>query len=399
MQQNQRKIYKALRRKYDTYTIGYVTFNVCYMLKFCRFMPIYMIVKVYFVSEGISVATLKDIENMLKDLTKTELKKLLKRVDKELSGHPSDLKALLTAKRYANNHCHCTLCGSLNVKKDGHRKDKYNTQKYFCNDCKHYFTITTNSIVSGTRKDLTTWQKYINCMMNGFTVRQSADECGIHKNTAFRWRHKILDALTNMMNEVELDGIVEADETYFKQSFKGNHKKSKTFVMPRKRHSRGGKSKKRGLSKDKVCVPCAVNKDGLSVGKPATLGKPMVSTMHKVFDGRITSSAILCTDGEKAYQKFSKDNKIELVQIAGGKGKKGNYHIQHINNYHSRLKDFIKKFNGVSTKYLGNYIVWHNFVNFAHDSRENKEEIMLNYAIKYPMTETNAMIPNRPATP
>ena len=87
-------------------------------------------------------------------------------------------------------------------------------------------------------------------MMNGFTVRQSADECGIHKNTAFRWRHKILDALTNMMNEVELDGIVEADETYFKQSFKGNHKKSKTFVMPRKSHSRGGKSKKRGLSND-----------------------------------------------------------------------------------------------------------------------------------------------------
>lgn len=55
------------------------------------------------------MATLKDIENMLKVLTKTELKKLLKRVDKELSGHPSDLKALLTAKRYANNHCHCTL--------------------------------------------------------------------------------------------------------------------------------------------------------------------------------------------------------------------------------------------------------------------------------------------------
>ena len=82
-------------------------------------MPIYMIVKVYFVSEGISVATLKDIENMLKDLTKTELKKLLKRVDKELSGHPSDLKALLTAKRYANNHCHCTLCGSLNVRRTG----------------------------------------------------------------------------------------------------------------------------------------------------------------------------------------------------------------------------------------------------------------------------------------
>ena len=50
---------------------GYVTFNVCYMLKFCQFMPIYMIVKVYFVSEGIRVATLKDIENMLKAIDKS----------------------------------------------------------------------------------------------------------------------------------------------------------------------------------------------------------------------------------------------------------------------------------------------------------------------------------------
>lgn len=236
-------------------------------------------------------------------------------------------------------------------------------------------------------------------MMNGWTVRRSADECGIHKNTAFRWRHKILDALTNMMNEVKLDGIVEADETYFKVSYKGNHKKSKTFVMPKTKHSRKGKSKKRGISKEKVCVPCAINKDGLSIGKPATLGKPTVATIHKVFDGSITSGAILCTDGEKSYQKFSKDNSIELIQIKGGKGKKGTYHIQHINNYHSRLKNFIKNFNGVSTKYLGNYIVWHNFVNIAHESRADKEEIMLNYVINQPITITNAMIPMRPATP
>lgn len=34
-------------------------------------------------------------------------------------------------------------------------------------------------------------------MMNGFSVRKSAAICGINKDTAFIWRHKILDALQN----------------------------------------------------------------------------------------------------------------------------------------------------------------------------------------------------------
>ena len=36
-----------------------------------------------------------------------------------------------------------------------------------------------------------------------------------HRNTAFLWRHKILDALQNMADDVTLDGIIEADETFF----------------------------------------------------------------------------------------------------------------------------------------------------------------------------------------
>lgn len=46
-------------------------------------------------------------------------------------------------------------------------------------------------------------------MMNGFTVRKSAEICGINKDTAFIWRHKILDAMQNMQAEVTLDGIME----------------------------------------------------------------------------------------------------------------------------------------------------------------------------------------------
>ena len=89
-------------------------------------------------------------------------------------------------------------------------KEKDGTQKYICKDCGKSFVITTNSLVSGTRKDLNVWIKYVDCMLNGFSVRKVAEECGIHRNTAFAWRHKILDALQNMANDVILDGIVEA---------------------------------------------------------------------------------------------------------------------------------------------------------------------------------------------
>ena len=52
-------------------------------------------------------------------------------------------------------------------------------------------------------------------MMSGLYVRKSAQICEINKDTAFIWRHKILDALQNMASDVKLDGIVEADETFF----------------------------------------------------------------------------------------------------------------------------------------------------------------------------------------
>lgn len=76
-------------------------------------------------------------------------------------------------------------------------------------------------------------------MMNGTSIRRASTICGINRNIAFTWRNKILDALQNMANEVELDGIVEADETFFPIFYKGNHSKSSKFTMPSPAHQRG----------------------------------------------------------------------------------------------------------------------------------------------------------------
>ena len=46
------------------------------------------------------------------------------------------------------------------------------------------------------------------------------------------------------------------------------------------------------------------------------------------------------------------------------------------------MKKFINgRFNGVSTKYLNNYIVWHNFINWAKGSSEKKRDIFTTFVL------------------
>jgi len=39
--------------------------------------------------------------------------------------------------------------------------------------------------------------------------------------------------------------------------------------------------------------------------------------------------------------------------------KKDIVHIKNVNAYHSRLKGWMRRFNGVATKYLDNYLSWY----------------------------------------
>lgn len=81
------------------------------------------------------------------------------------------------------------------------------------------------------------------------------------------------------------------------------------------------------------------------------------------------------------------------------KAKKGIYNIQHINSYHSLLKRFLRRFNGVSTKYLNNYLVWHNFVNYAKKTDAEKHNVLLAFALTTLKSERCRDISNRPAVP
>ncbi len=334
------------------------------------------------------------ILTLLKSLSADYLEKLITILTEELEDTNS-IKGIVENERFADGRV-CPICGCTHIVRNGHRGK---TQRYLCKDCGKSFVSTTNTIVFGTKKNYKVWKKFIECMMEGMSVRDTSTVCDIHRNTAFVWRHKVLDALQEMQDGIQLSGIVEADETFFPISYKGNHKKSKTFTMPRDARHRGHSVKKSGISFELVCVPCAVDRKGHSVAKVGKLGKVSIDSIENTLGSHIANGSILCTDKEKAYRKFAKAHGLELIQLEVKQRKHGIYSIQHINSYHSQLKGFLYKFKGVSTKYLNNYLVWHNFVNWAKNTYKEKINVMLEYSVSRNIIVTYSNLANRKNLP
>lgn len=93
--------------------------------------------------------------------------------------------------------------------------------------------------------------------------------------------------------------------------------------MPRKAHKRGHSTHKRGLSREKVCIPCAVDRNGCSIAKIANLGRAATRDIDKVLGGKIKRKSVMCTDMLNSYRGFATNNDLELIQLKGGQNKTG----------------------------------------------------------------------------
>jgi len=305
------------------------------------------------------VSGYEEMTVMFKSLPPDERKAFTAFVRDSVRAQGFNLDKLVTSKE--DDGVLCPHCEALEVVKFGKRKG---IQWYRCKVCGKTFSSVSNSFLSWTKKDFYTWKTFVKCMMDGHSVRKSAEVCGINRNTAFAWRHKILDALAQYQdNQRRMRGIVEADDTFFPVSYKGGK------PIGRKSYKRGEKATKRGTSKEKVCVSCAVDRSGHLYSKVSALGRPTAKALRKVFHKRFSKKAVVVTDGDKAYMRYAARGLFDHIRVPNGLARLDTYHVQNINAYHSRLKHFMARFKGVSTKYLNNYLVWNNLIQEGKRSR------------------------------
>lgn len=252
-----------------------------------------------------------------------------------------------------------------------HGKDKNDRQRFRCRGCERTFNILTGTPMARARKP-EKWGRYLSCMTDLLSIRKViASGIGVHPVTAWRWRHRFLKAAVND-NGAVLSGVIEADETFFVRSFKGNRGWTKGRP-PGNRAARPSAwgATKRGLSHEQVPVLTAVDNAG-GVYEAILASRYAIAA---ALEGHIAAGSVLCSDGQKEYVKAAvaagaEHRRIIVQTVASGAMKaepkpterrqKGRLGLGRVNAHHGQLKVLINgRCRGVATKYLGNYLGWH----------------------------------------
>jgi transposase-like protein len=224
-------------------------------------------------------------------------------------------------------------------------------RRYRCKGCKTTFNaLTATPLAQLHKREL--WLGNAQALVDGVSLRKVAGRLDIHVETAFRWRHRFL-AEPKAVRPAALAGTVEADETYFLYSQKGQRK------LDRPARKRGGVAKKRGLSAEQV--PVLIARDRSDATTDQILPDRSAQSIGAALGPVISKTAVLVSDAAGAYRAFAGNAKIAHVALNLSAGERcfGDYHIQNVNNYCSRLKGWILRFRGVATKYLDSYLGWH----------------------------------------
>lgn len=285
----------------------------------------------------------------------------------------------------------CHNCGSTNIVKRGKVSG---LQRYWCKSCNCTFNLATKTVLANSKTEAEKYLKYVELMQYQVSIRKAAKICGISVTTSFHWRHKFLDSLKAKANSEHLEGCVESDGTFLTLSFKGSR------LLPRDSHKRGNDTHIRGISFEKVCINTACSREakkGMAnvIAVPTNLGPENTKDLRALFTGRICCNpdSILCTDQKVCFKNLAESNGYAIMQFNSKKhDSRGNYSLARINQYHQSFKDFLAPTKGVATKYLQNYINWHNYLNRA--DTDFQKEVMT------PVNETRSYtIRDRPPIP
>jgi transposase-like protein len=187
----------------------------------------------------------------------------------------------------------CPHCGTGGAVKRGSANG---LRRYRCKACSKSFNALTGTPLARLRHK-ERWLEFAQALTDGDTVRASAGRCEVAVGTAFRWRHRFLQALTTAT--APLRGIVEADEAFVLDSRKGDRQ------LNRPARKRGGKATKRGLSREQVPILVAADRSGTTLS--AVLPEVSAKAIQAVLEPALDKDALLVTDGAAVYPRCAAD--------------------------------------------------------------------------------------------
>lgn len=222
----------------------------------------------------------------------------------------------------------CVRCGSARIQRWGSFSGR---QRYRCLKCRRTFSDLTGTTLAYLKRDRL-WGEFGACMLASLTVRAAGARLGIDKDTAWRWRHRVLEG--HCRNErPPLTGIVELAETR---------------VLA-------------GLA-----LEVARDRTGNTRVAIATGDHPRVEDLVAAFGSSDAPRVVLGREGIFGVgARYAAATGAEYRHVKGGDLAARDGTIEHNRNavaYARNLRQWLARFRGVADRYLPHYLAWHFLV-------------------------------------
>lgn len=211
---------------------------------------------------------IKTLFDYIKNLCESDLDRII-----------SFVLGIVSVNQQSQERPDCPYCGDVHVVKFGHRNGK---QRFLCRRCERTFMHSTNTLMAKSHYGQSVWADFIRDTLCGDSLDDSSHKYGFSHQTAFNMRHKVLMALQNLTesNPVLLSGIIEFDETFVLDCYKGARVPEEAG---RKARKHGAKAAKRGISNEYIAICTGVQRDGDAIAATVNRAKPSAEELGEIF--------------------------------------------------------------------------------------------------------------------
>ena len=249
----------------------------------------------------------------------------------------ADLKAAILSALAGGEPDACPRCGCARVVRRG--RGAGGSQRWLCRGCGRSFSASTGRVLALSKLPAATWASYVEGMVTGESLARLAARCGACVKTGWFMRMRALEVMRSQLQPIRGgDGVsAQADELYLNESFSGRRS-----GMPREPHANGHGVRSRSISSLKVAVVTVVNDLG---------------------DMRSSYAAPLAEAGAASRNRYG----------AADAGEDG---LGMVNAPRERLRGFLWRFRGVSTRRLQRYLWWFCWEERARRSDASREAML-----------------------
>ena len=260
------------------------------------------------------------------------------RIDKDLYGVTSFEEAAILYERRPV----CPKCGSTSHHEDGFTPAGH--KRYRCKDCSSCYTLLSDSIFNSAKISFHKLMGYIGLMGFNVPLEMCCEILDLSSNTAELWRKKIFETVNGYQDHLKLYGKVWIDETYMND-----------YSILHDQFS----SRKRGLSKDLICIVTAIDSYKNMVAVISGHGKPSSKRIKDALKSHITSGCHIIHDGDRSHNALIKETgSTSEVYKSDTKDPEYIKHMAMINNMHGWLKRYLWRFIGMDVVNLQSYLNW-----------------------------------------